>query len=72
MRAAIHAGTAALGTALRHVLGALHSQKKSAGVDAMLCRLYEPILFRAFGAANPDMRRNALLLLLDAFPIRVS
>ena len=36
-----------------------------------MCRLYEPVIFRAFGAANADVRRNALLLMLDAFPIRV-
>ncbi len=71
MKAAIFASTAPLGAALRHVLGAFHGQKRQAGVEAMLARLYEPILFRAFGASNPDVRRNALLLLLDAFPVRV-
>lgn len=72
MKAAITASTTALGSAIRTVLGEFHLQKKMQGVDAMLARLYEPILYRAFGATNPDVRRNALLLLLDAFPIRVS
>lgn len=38
----------------------------------MLVRLYEPILFRAMAAANAGVRRNALHLLLDAFPLLVS
>jgi hypothetical protein len=71
MQAALLASTPALAAALRQVLGGLHSQKRVAGVDAMLLRLYRPILFRALGAANAAVRRNALLLLLDAFPLRV-
>jgi hypothetical protein len=71
MRAAISAKSPPLGAALRGVLSEFHAQKRMAGVEALLCRLYEPILYRAFGAANALLRRNALLLLLDAFPIRV-
>lgn len=71
MQAAILASAAPLAAALRVVLGGLHTQKKSAGVESLLARLYEPILFRAFGAANAEIRRNALYLLVDAFPIRV-
>lgn len=72
MQAAIYASTPTLAAALRQVLAGLHAQKKTAGVDSMLCRLYEPILFRSFSATNADVRRNALLLFLDAFPVRVS
>ncbi|KAI8470384.1 MAG: condensin II non structural maintenance of chromosomes subunit-domain-containing protein [Monoraphidium minutum] len=39
------------------------------GLDSALARLYEPILFRALSAANPAVRRNALLLLMDVFPL---
>ncbi|KAJ9506983.1 hypothetical protein QJQ45_016540 [Haematococcus lacustris] len=70
MQCAISASTQPLAGALRTVLSGVHTQKKMAGVESMLCRLYEPILFRAFEAANADVRRNALLLMLDAFPIR--
>lgn len=58
----------------RRVLGELHRSKKLGGVgsvDSMLVRLYEPILFRAMAAANAGVRRNALQLLLDAFPLLV-
>lgn len=72
MCSAINAATPALNAALRSVLRGLHSQKRQVGVDAMLLRLYEPVLFRAFTAANTGVRRNALALLLDAFPLTVS
>jgi condensin-2 complex subunit G2 len=71
MQSALVASTAPLAAALRVVLTGLHTQKRSAGVESLLSRLYEPILFRAFGAANAEVRRNALHLLIEAFPIRV-
>lgn len=70
MRAAIHAGTPALAASLRRVLDGVHTQKKQRGVDAMLTRLYEPLLFRAFAVANPAVRRNAVDLLAAAFPLQ--
>lgn len=71
MEAAILASTPAMAASLRRVLHGLHSQKHQPGVDRMLLELYEPILFRRLSAANPDVRRNALNLLVDAFPLRV-
>lgn len=72
MNAAIYASTPALGAALRAVLDGLHAQKHlDAKLSGMLLRLYEPILFRAFSVANSGVRRNALLLMLSAFPIMV-
>ena len=35
----------------------------------MLLRLYEPILFRSFSAANASVRLNALSLMTEAFPL---
>lgn len=72
MEAAILASTPAMAASLRHVLGMLHSKKVERGVDKMLLELYEPILFRRLNAANPNVRRNALNLFVDAFPLRVS
>ncbi|GAX76009.1 hypothetical protein CEUSTIGMA_g3452.t1 [Chlamydomonas eustigma] len=69
MKAAIYASTPALAGALRQVLNGLHSEKRASGVDAMLLRLYSPILFRAFAACNSAVRLNALQLLLAAFPL---
>ncbi|WIA12344.1 hypothetical protein OEZ85_012395 [Tetradesmus obliquus] len=72
MNAALHGSGQALVANIRRVLGELHRCKRLGGagsVDAMLVRLYEPILFRALSAANAGVRRNALELLLDAFPL---
>ncbi|KAH7622404.1 putative Condensin-2 complex subunit G2 [Nannochloris sp. 'desiccata'] len=70
MKASILASAPALSASLRRVLGGLHSQKHQPGVDAMLLELYEPILFRRLNAANPAVRRNALELFFDTFPLR--
>ena len=43
---AVRASSPAMGAAIRRVLDGLHREKADAGVDAMLLRLYEPILFR--------------------------
>lgn len=48
---------------------ARHVEKR---LDPALVRLYDPILPRAFGAANSEIRRNAINLLVAAFPICVS
>ena len=48
--------------ALRQVLAYTHAQKRQRGVDSMLLRLYEPILWRALKVANPHVRRNAATL----------
>eukprot|EP00123_Amoebidium_parasiticum_P016085 comp23283_c1_seq1/m.38138 comp23283_c1_seq1/g.38138 ORF comp23283_c1_seq1/g.38138 comp23283_c1_seq1/m.38138 type:complete len:1190 (-) comp23283_c1_seq1:438-4007(-) len=75
MHHAIHAaknpadGKGEIGSALRQLLGYLHSQKKQKGVDEMLLRLYNPILWRALKVANPLVRANASYLLIDAFPL---
>ena len=47
-------------------------EKAAPEVDALLARLYQPFLFRHLAAANPNVRRNALGLLLDAFPLQVA
>lgn len=40
------------------------------GVDEMLLRLYNPIIWRSFTAANAHVRRNAMLLFATAFPLQ--
>ena len=72
MQAALFAKTPALNAALRRVLDGFHGQKTHANVDALLLRLYEPILFRALSANNGSVRRNALSVLFDAFPLEVN
>ena len=67
---AVHAASANMATALRQVLAYTHAQKRQRGVDSMLLRLYEPILWRALKVANPHVRRNAATLLIEAFPLQ--
>ena len=71
MQAAIAAKTPQLNASLRQVLGGFHNQKAHAPVDAMLLRLYEPLLFRGLSANNSSVRCNSLLLLFAAFPLQV-
>ncbi|KXZ52217.1 hypothetical protein GPECTOR_10g848 [Gonium pectorale] len=55
MQAAILASTPSLAAALRVVLNGLHSQKNiEKRLNPALVRLYDPILPRAFGAANAE------------------
>ena len=71
MESCILAKTTALSSAIRRVLYGFHSQKAQSKVDAMLLRLYEPILFRSLLSANNAIRCNAFNLLFEAFPIQV-
>jgi condensin-2 complex subunit G2 len=71
MKSAILATSPQLCANILRVLRGLHEQKRIRGVDEMLHRLYEPILWRHLKAANSAVRKNALNLMLDAFPIQV-
>lgn len=68
-QAAVSASTSAMASNIRRALDGFHNKKSTAGVDALLQRIYEPVLFRALTAANGNARRNAVLVLHDAFPI---
>ena len=52
------------------VLTFSHEQKRQRGVDAMLLKLWGPILWRALKVANPNVRRNAATLFVEAFPLQ--
>ncbi|KAL0801021.1 hypothetical protein Bca101_056197 [Brassica carinata] len=66
---AIHAGSSALATSLRKVLGGFISQRTTHGVEKLLFNLAEPMIFRSLQVANSNVRLNALHLLLDLFPM---
>ncbi|NXH19394.1 CNDG2 protein, partial [Bucco capensis] len=56
---------------VREMLSYFHKQSKvRQGVEEMLYRLYQPILWRALKARNSEVRSNAAFLFIDAFPIR--
>ena len=55
---------------LPQVLQAFTSQKRRDGVDEMLLRLYNPIIWRGLSAAHPSVRQQAAVLFVDAFPLQ--
>ncbi|KAF5736222.1 hypothetical protein HS088_TW14G00358 [Tripterygium wilfordii] len=65
----VHASSGAFGASIRRVLGAFTSQRTIDGVEKLLFRLAEPVLFRSLQVANSNVRLNALHLLLDLFPL---
>ncbi|XP_042332474.1 condensin-2 complex subunit G2 isoform X2 [Sceloporus undulatus] len=55
---------------VRELLSYFHKQNKCRqGVEEVLYRLYQPLLWRALKARNSEVRSNAALLFVDAFPI---
>ncbi|KAK9022067.1 hypothetical protein V6N11_002362 [Hibiscus sabdariffa] len=68
VEAAIHASSKGLGSSIRRVLGGFINQRTVDGVEKLLFRLAEPVLFRSLQVANSNVRQNALHLLLDLFP----
>jgi len=73
---AIHARKEVFKNVMR-VLSPIHEHKRdskqqSGEMDAMLLRLYGPILWRSFKVANATVRRNSIVLLADLFPLQDS
>eukprot|EP01080_Neovahlkampfia_damariscottae_P009381 gene9381-1592_t len=67
---AIHSRDFTLFKNIRVILDSFYLNKKQNGVDELLLRLYEPILFRSLNVANDDVRKNSAAILTDAFPFR--
>ncbi|XP_073533783.1 condensin-2 complex subunit G2 [Phyllobates terribilis] len=55
---------------VRMILSYFHQQKLRQGVEEMLYRLYQPIMWRGLKARNAHVRNNAALLYVEAFPLR--
>ncbi|KAI5083225.1 hypothetical protein GOP47_0002968 [Adiantum capillus-veneris] len=66
---AVYASSKTLASSIRKVLAAFTCQRAQDGVETLLFTLQEPILFRSLQVANSNVRRNALLLLIDMFPL---
>ncbi|XP_032090653.1 condensin-2 complex subunit G2 [Thamnophis elegans] len=59
-----------LNAKVREMLNYFHTRNKSRqGVEEVLYRLYQPILWRSLKARNPEIRSNAALIFSEAFPI---
>ncbi|KAK7367617.1 hypothetical protein VNO80_09632 [Phaseolus coccineus] len=69
IEAAIHAASGPFASYIRRVLGAFINQRTTDGVEQMLFRLAEPVVFRSLQVSNSNVRQNALHLLLDMFPL---
>ncbi|KAL5556803.1 hypothetical protein UlMin_039039 [Ulmus minor] len=66
---AIYASSVEFAASIRRVLGAFINQRTTNGVEKLLFRLAEPVIFRSLQVANSNVRQNALYLLLDLFPL---
>ena len=55
--------------ACRGILKGFHEKKNDFQMQATLCELWRPVLWRHFNVANALPRRNATELLHDAFPV---
>ncbi|XP_020581855.1 uncharacterized protein LOC110025618 [Phalaenopsis equestris] len=66
---AIHANTKQFAASIRKVVNGFVGQRTTPGVEKVLFRLAEPVLFRSLQVANSNVRQNALFLLLDLFPL---
>ncbi|KAK3020809.1 hypothetical protein RJ639_047681 [Escallonia herrerae] len=66
---AIHASSRLFAASIRRVLGGFINQRTTDGVEKLLFRLAEPVIFRSLQVANSNVRQNALHLLLDLFPL---
>ncbi|EER91229.1 hypothetical protein BDA96_01G175100 [Sorghum bicolor] len=66
---AVHAGSKEVAKAARKILSSFVEQRAVAGVEKLVFRLAEPVLFRSLQVANSNVRHNALHLLLDLFPL---
>ena len=70
--AVIHAENASLAQNLRTVLEKFHDSKKNAAGQALLQRLYGPILWRSLSGANALVRVRATAVLPAVFPLSSS
>ncbi|KAJ9170574.1 hypothetical protein P3X46_018672 [Hevea brasiliensis] len=66
---AIHASSGVFGASIRRILGGFVSQRITDGVEKLLFRLAEPVIFRSLQVANSNVRLNTVHLLLDLFPL---
>ncbi|XP_055827858.1 uncharacterized protein LOC129896066 [Solanum dulcamara] len=65
----IHASSAVLAVSTRRVLGGFINQRTTEGVEKLIFRLAEPVIFRSLQVANSNVRQNSLHLFLDLFPL---
>mmetsp|Transcript_22855 Transcript_22855/g.40142 ORF Transcript_22855/g.40142 Transcript_22855/m.40142 type:complete len:1311 (-) Transcript_22855:196-4128(-) len=65
----IHAANPSTAKSVRTVLDKFYLHKKSPHVEAMLHRMFGPLLWRALSASNSRIRQQASVVLVDTFPL---
>ncbi|KAF7669955.1 hypothetical protein LDENG_00105460 [Lucifuga dentata] len=54
---------------VRQIVSYFQTRKGGRSVDAMLCKLYRPFLWKFLSAPNFEVRANATFLFTEAFPV---
>jgi hypothetical protein len=72
LRDAVHAQEGRYFAGLRALLRGCHDVRRSKEVDAMLLRVYDPILWRSLRCAHAQVRDQAAVLFMDVFPLQHS
>jgi len=67
---ALHASDSQYFRGIRICLGVFHESKRLKDVDAMLLRIYGPILWRSLRCANAIVRAQSTIIFFDAFPLQ--
>ena len=69
LREGIHAAEDKYFKGVRFMLQSLHDVQRNK-LDAMLLRVYDPILWRSLRCANAQVRAQAAVVFLDVFPLQ--
>lgn len=69
LREGVHASEDKYFKGVRYMLQAFHDVQRSK-LDAMLLRVYDPILWRSLRCANAQVRAQAAVVFLDVFPLQ--
>lgn len=72
LKEGIHACEEKYFRGIRCLLKAFHDVRRGNEVDAMLLRIYDPILWRSLRCANPLVRAQAAVMFLDVFPLHAA
>ena len=72
MNLCVHAGSPLVFLTTKHLLGSFVHYRKNKELWNRLTELYEPVLFRSLSAVNAKVRRQAVIVFTDCFPLGTS
>mmetsp|Transcript_24585 Transcript_24585/g.40997 ORF Transcript_24585/g.40997 Transcript_24585/m.40997 type:complete len:1409 (-) Transcript_24585:124-4350(-) len=70
LRECVHASNDAYFKGLRRLLKSFHDVRRTKELDALLLRVYDPILWRSLRCAHAKVRAQAAIVFLDVFPLQ--